>query len=748
MNMEKTLRNTIYGGLALLLVVPMVVTSSMYFPYITGKNFLFRIIVLVIGFLWVALVIKNKRYSPRKSGILYAFGGWVFVMLIANVFGENPIKAFWSNYERMEGWVTIVLLLLLFVVITSVMRGAKAWTRFFNASLVVSSFIALAAVIDFLKSGARADVYLGNAAYLGGYLLIHSFIALWFLWRWYEKREKTSPIYAQGLFWLYLCLFALNAIGVYSTETRGSLLGLLGGLGLSALIISILGKRRPYVRKATTGVLVALVVIVGGFLIVQNTSFVQNNSTLKRFADISFEEDTTKTRLIVWESALKGFSDRPIFGWGQEGFSFVYNKYYNPEMYAAEPWYDRTHNVVLDWLIAGGILGFLGYLSLYFFALRYIWKDEETEIVEKSILTGLIGAYFIHNLFVFDNITSYLLFTYLLAYLHVRHTKEKEIVEGPLVESKALRTTLASGAVVVGLVLAYVVNVPSIIRADSLLDALRYMNQARQTQEGVPEALDSFERALDARAPVGAQEVREQFVQNAHYISVMGAVPEEVRSEFSTKAVEAMMDQVKETPNDARILVFLGSLYNQYGQHELAFEFLEEALQASPGKQDILMQINRVYLAQGEYEKAREIMEETYSSAPKNRQAVKAYAATLIYTGDIEEAETLLETFIAENSSNEAAEEQLTLDIYSDPDLIKAYISMEEYEKAIALLHNRVQLQKNNIQNWVSLAAAYYQSGQISKAIETLEDAQVQFPQAEMQIKGIIGDIRSGELTF
>ncbi|MEX2405603.1 MAG: hypothetical protein WD579_03320, partial [Candidatus Paceibacterota bacterium] len=92
MNTESILRNSIYGGLALLLIIPLIVTDFMYFPYITGKNFLFRAIVLIIFGLWIALVLKNKKYRPRKSGLFWALGGWVFVMFVANIFGENPIK--------------------------------------------------------------------------------------------------------------------------------------------------------------------------------------------------------------------------------------------------------------------------------------------------------------------------------------------------------------------------------------------------------------------------------------------------------------------------------------------------------------------------------------------------------------------------------------------------------------------------------------------------------------------------------
>ena len=86
-----------------------------------------------------------------------------------------------------------------------------------------------------------------------------------------------------------------------------------------------------------------------------------------------------------------------------------------------EPWYDRSHNVFFDWLVAAGALGLLTYLSLYGVTLWFMWKNNNgMPLSEKAILTGMLAGYFIHNFFVFDNLTSYILFFALLAYITVR----------------------------------------------------------------------------------------------------------------------------------------------------------------------------------------------------------------------------------------------------------------------------------------------------------------------------------------
>ena len=68
---------------------------------------------------------------------------------------------------------------------------------------------------------------------------------------------------------------------------------------------------------------------------------------------------------MIWNISWQGVKERPILGWGQDNFSFVFTKYYNPQMYAQEPWFDRSHNVFLDWLVAAGVVGLIAYLYLF-----------------------------------------------------------------------------------------------------------------------------------------------------------------------------------------------------------------------------------------------------------------------------------------------------------------------------------------------------------------------------------------------
>ena len=155
--------------------------------------------------------------------------------------------------------------------------------------------------------------------------------------------------------------------------------------------------------------------LAGGFWIVKDESFVQENSALSRIANIDLSRDLV-TRSTIWGMALEGVKERPLLGWGQSNFNFVFNEQYEPSLYAQESWFDRSHNIVLDWLVTGGVLGLIAYFSIFFAGLYYLVvlpflkKEEELpfNVLERGVLIGLFAGYLIHNAVVFDNIISYI----------------------------------------------------------------------------------------------------------------------------------------------------------------------------------------------------------------------------------------------------------------------------------------------------------------------------------------------------
>ncbi|KKT60612.1 MAG: hypothetical protein UW54_C0008G0018, partial [Parcubacteria group bacterium GW2011_GWC1_44_26] len=418
--------------------IPFVILSqTTFFPFIVGKNFAFRIVVEIMFSAWVVLAFIDPAYRPKKSWLLGAFVAFISILTISAIFGENPAKSFWSNFERMEGLVTYFHLFAYFIVASTVLTVRDLWRPYLNFHLGAGVIMAVygvmqwAGMLKVVQDGIRINGTLGNAEYMSTYALFNIFLAGFFI-----VRQSFTTTGERARVAIYGAIILLQTFVLYHSGTRGAMLGFIAGLLLVAILIAIFERNNKLVRKSAIGALLAIGLIVGGFIALRDASFIQQSPVLSRLAAISPSEGTGKARLMVWGMAIEGFKERPILGWGMENFNYVFNEYYDPNMWGQEQWFDRAHNVLFDWLVAGGILGALGYVSLFACAVYCIWRRaDELTILEKSVLTGLLGGYFFQNLFVFDSISSLIYFGTILAYVESMSHREVESVYGQATKS-------------------------------------------------------------------------------------------------------------------------------------------------------------------------------------------------------------------------------------------------------------------------------------------------------------------------
>jgi len=281
--------------------------------------------------------------------------------------------------------------------------------------------------------------------------------------------SKNQRLY-QPYIYVYPAIIALNAFALILTATRGALLGLYGGLlaaaslflmyqRTSALSASMLRKlsidpggiegsisvsknqhqsaldaklshgagqhksakisTNQHLRKIARAGLIFLV--VAPILIFGLSKAFPQNYYLSRLTDpVSLVETGFRNRLIVWRASIEMFQERPLSGWGIENFAYGFDAHFNPALLervrAQEAWFDRSHNIFLDSLVAGGIIGalafllFLGALFWYAFSLRKTYPGSPW-------LVGLLAAYVIQGGFLFDIFPTYLVLFMLAAFL-------------------------------------------------------------------------------------------------------------------------------------------------------------------------------------------------------------------------------------------------------------------------------------------------------------------------------------------
>ncbi|OHA17182.1 MAG: hypothetical protein A3G52_01640 [Candidatus Taylorbacteria bacterium RIFCSPLOWO2_12_FULL_43_20] len=711
--MAKFLRIFTISGLFLIPLIPVIVAGGesftafffpdLLFPFITGKNFAFRIIIEIIFASWILLALLEPKYRPKKTLILWSLAAFLAIIAVADVFSVNAYKSIWSNYERMEGLILHVHLFMYFLVAAAILSTEKLWNRFLHANIAVGifvmlfSFLQLGGELAINQGGVRVDATLGNATYLAVYTLFNIFIILYFL---YSNRGKlkdilwalvlgcvgfliyyvdyasalevsagvrgiTLSIIAAGATFVCLYLIFKKAaqgyirIAIYflllggeiyilmSTATRGAMIGLVCGLVFVFAAVAIVEKKDLFMRRLNIGLLVGLVALAAMFVVFKDENFIRKNPSLSRFGSLLdsdlnkfFLEGEGKSRYYNGIAALRAFKDRPVFGWGQESFNYVYYKYYNPKMYNQEPWFDRAHNVIFDWLVAGGILGLLAYLAIFFFVAHALWKGErgnispeENDKLGRIVLTGLIGAYFIQNLTVFDNITSYIMFFAILALINTHYGKGEVIA--PHKRLAAGSSAFYSITVAVSLLLIvgiYTINIKSILASNQLISALSANN---------PESsLQYFKSSLALNTP-GKGETRQFLGQIAERV-VSSPADDETKIRFVTFVEQEFRKQLKETPEDVRMHFIAGNFFMRIGKRAEAIQILERAAALSPNKQNVLIALAFAHLNSGEFMEGHELVKRAYDQSPEFEDIKMLYALTAIYAKKIDLAKEIL----------------------------------------------------------------------------------------------------------
>lgn len=732
--MNKVLQYTILINLFLILCLPLVVFNDLFFPFITGKGFAFRIIVGVTFASWLILTLRDTSVRPKGSALLFAFALFVFSLGVSTFLSENPYKSFWSNFERMDGWISLVHQFVYFLVLTSMLQTKKMWRAFWNTSIGVSTVIGvyglfqLFGLLQIHQGGVRVDATFGNATYLAVYMLFHAFITLVALTSWTKERWLQA---------LYGFAFVLQIIIIFYTATRGTILGLIGGLLLSALIIVFFGKNQAKTRKWGIGVLIAIFILIGGFFAVKDTAFVRDNDVLTRIASISLSEGST--RFTVWSMALKGALERPIFGWGQESFNYIFNKNYQPSLHSQEPWFDRAHNQFLDWLVAGGIVGLTLYLALYGFALRYLWRKQSIRsevtddgvftLTERALLTGLLAAYAFHNLFVFDNLISSILFLSVIGYIVVKSGRGKPFPSGAGSMSEPIRWALSGVIVLIFIPVFYFTNVPSLVRAHTLIEAIK------PHQEGLSKNFEYYKSSIEGFG-TGLQEAHEQLLQFAFKIrgqNISALSSDEFKQETAIFAAQKFNEEIDKAPNDTRLRIFFASFLHQLGDLTNAKAEALRALELSPKKQSILFELGAIAQDSGNLGEALDWFRQAFELEPSYDTARVYYAATAIRLGQTSLADSLLN----EGFGTAAPDNGI---------ILQAYLDVGNLSRVLEIAQTRVERNPEDAQKQLELASVYLQLGRRSDAINAIREAIRLEPSFKDEGERYISDIEAGNL--
>jgi len=453
----KVLEKILIFGLPIGLAVPLLMDKHFLFPFITVKTYFFYILVDILFCCYLLLLTKKKLY-PLKSKLCYFLFGLIALRFLLDILGINFTRSFWGNYERMLGLYTWLHILIYLWMILSVYNIRERYIKLFKVSVFVSLLVSIYGICQkfglyfwiVLETGdERVYSTLGNAAFLAGYLLINVFFALYL----FGRNNNLSGRLFYGL------VIVINLFVLFSTATRGALVGLFTAM-IVMLLFALIFYRNKKV-KLISG-LILLLIILGSFSIftLKDTWLIKNNLALHRISQISLKEITVKSRLLLWNMSWQASQDRFLFGYGDNNLIIPLDRYHDFEL--EQDWFDSSHNQFFDELLAHGIIGLIAYLLFLFFVFKQVIKERFSDFWLSIVFLGLLTAYLVQNLFIFDTLTIVLLFILFFGFLCLKTDAGKEIVI-----NKTLPQSLTKLFIVVILVLVsfiYLHTIPPLLK--------------------------------------------------------------------------------------------------------------------------------------------------------------------------------------------------------------------------------------------------------------------------------------------
>jgi O-antigen ligase len=590
---EKMYLNILKGAILTSFVFLFFVFSPFLFPFITSKQIFFNIFIEVLLLFWLIFIYKYPKYRPQKSFLTWGIVAYFISIVLSLVISVDFNLSFWGDTERMLGFFHLFHFLLFYFIIISVFRSRKDYNLLFYGIILSSIIIA---VIGFIKGDMNSTI--GNRAYVAAIMLFGIFLEAFFFFK--EKNWWKKIIFIPA--------FIISIIGLFKSDISGSQAGLIAGIFISILILIVVSKNK---KTKIIGLSVLLFLVTALILLfIFRSHPVFNNTYLgKAVRDFSTENATLNTRLISYKAAGKYLIDNPIvmiFGVGHGNYATIFDKYFDPKFYdydRVSTYFDRAHCTIIDVITTTGIIGLLSYLSIFFFIFYNLIKsylankknnEEGLNRNELAIFSGLIVAYFVQNLAVFDSFATYLYFMMILGFVYFIGFNNKSEIESS--ESKNSSKLLAYIIIPVSLVFSIagmVNNINSAKMVKEVIDAYSF-----SYSQGLVKGIEKYEVVFKKYHTGLERDARESYInlilESSDQISQY-TNKQEIEKILSL-GVEVAEANEKYNPNDNLILTRLAKMYNLMGSFyfnqkdteqgnyysNMAFNTLDRAINVSP----------------------------------------------------------------------------------------------------------------------------------------------------------------------
>ena len=597
------------------LFAPVVISSEFFFPFIIPKTIFFWMVAEIIFAAWVVLAISDKRFRPRWNFVSVAFLAFFAVSVFTAFTGVNPDRSFWSTIERMSGVVNWAHLVAYFIVITSVFKTQNDWKKLLSFSLIAAAvvsgiFLLEKAGFSVIPFDDRKGSTMGNSSFMGAYLLFNVFFGLWVLMK--EKRENLKMAYGAAS--------GISVVALLWSYAYGAIISMFGGLGIVMIAWLYFGSKIKFSKQIAIGVFLIGLTVAGG---VGWGTIAGDKRILSKLPEIFSEGAAISARKVIWNIGWESFKDKPILGWGMENFNVAFTKNFDPCLplfeCGNEIWFDRTHNIILDQMVNSGILGLASYMAILIGAVFFLWRyfrRGPRDWLTPAVAIAVIASYFIQNLLVFDNISTYLMFVLVIGLCASsfvagkgsdRNEKSVESL-GPISPPKPFAFVVSSALLVCFL---FFLGIRS-------LQAAHWGIMAIEAPMEFDQRMSLYKKTLNAN-PVGGRQVTEYFTNEIIKKMSLG---EKIPLDFIKEVEREMLITSQGDPLNYRQRLIVGNFYLEAAKYDAGYsgkaeKYFEEAIVMSPENQQGYISLFNVYMKKKEYDKAVAVMEEAIMLEPR-----------------------------------------------------------------------------------------------------------------------------------
>ncbi|TSC75498.1 MAG: hypothetical protein G01um101430_340 [Parcubacteria group bacterium Gr01-1014_30] len=710
--LERICLTIIEWGVYLALFSPLIFIRNYFFPFVAPKTIFFRLIIDVVFIAYLILAVSIPKYRPKITPLSLAIAAFLAIFFLTAIFGVSFQRSFWSVFERMTGLLTFLHLFAFYVVLTAVFTERKQWEKILFVSIVAALVICFYALLakDPLTRGGGT---LGNSSFLSSYLLFNIFFAAILM----VSKAGLWRVVSGVALAIFLFVLFFNPV----TVTKGVVSALLIGAVLLGTGYMFFSQNRLLKKLAAP---FFILMVVAGVLIVKSYHFQDRPFNLLQIPD--------RSRQIVWSVGWQAWQERFWFGWGWENFNVPFAKHYDPELpRTADIWYDRVHNVVLDMGVSSGVVGLLSYLSIFFFAalglLRRAKADARGNFVPLALVALLI-AYFLQNLWVFDMISSYLMFFLALAFIGFMISSQE--TDQTKLKTVPLSPFVAAVLIILTVFVFFIGNIQPARASKAILRGL-----ALPLEQSLPAFQSAFKLS-----PMVKFEGPEQLSFRITGLLSQDNLNKELLRQGLQLAEQEFKKAIERNPSDFRMYLFLGRHYNYFysfdnDQKKLdkADESLMRAMELSPANQQVYLNFAQLRFLQGRDEEALDFLKKARDLEPLffgvRWHLLRGYKLAGKYDLALAELKEL---------------ELAGLDWWEILETLREGIEIlektgEELSVLVPLYEKGVQLNPQDIALWEKLVNGYIGLGEVEKAktaAEKLREIRPEFaPQVEQLLK-------------